>query len=68
MTVASPGYDQVLSSRFIQPCVQFLIVVVMSGIKISLHTMQILRILYLALFPEGVSLYQNTSVFLTDLI
>lgn len=68
MAVASPGYDQVLSPRFLQPCVQLFIVIVMSGIKVSLHAMQILRILYLAIFPEGVSLYQNTSVFLTDLI
>ena len=68
MAVASPGYDQMLSSRFLQPCVQLFIVIVMSGIKVSLHTMQILRILYLAILPEGVSLYQDTSVFLTDLI
>ena len=59
MAVASPGYDQVLSSRFLQPCVQFFIMVVMSGIKVSLHTMQILRILYLTVFPERVSLYQG---------
>ena len=68
MAVASPGYVQVLSSRFLQPCVQLFIVIVMSGIKVSLHTMQILRILYLTVFPERVSLYQDTSVFLTDLI
>ena len=68
MAVASPGYDQVLSSRFLQPCVQFFIMVVMSGIKVSLHTMQILRILYLTVFPERVSLYQDKSIFLTDLI
>ena len=40
MAVASPGYDQVLSSRFLQPCVQFFIMVVMSGINVYRNGIQ----------------------------
>ena len=68
MAVASPGYDQVLSSRFLQPCVQFFIMVVMSGIKVSLQTIQILGFLYFSVCVDRVSLYVDSSVFLRDLI
>ena len=68
MTVASSCHDQTLSFRFFQPRIQIFIVVVMSGVKVSLHAIQICRILNLTWFPERMCLNQHAAIFLTDLI